>query len=57
MYKSPSKLPEKARSAIAEALNARLGDGLDLHGQIKVPTGTSRARSFRRCIRCSRRSR
>jgi starvation-inducible DNA-binding protein len=36
MYKSPSKLPEKARSAIAEALNARLADGLDLHGQIKV---------------------
>ncbi|HEV8393208.1 MAG TPA: DNA starvation/stationary phase protection protein Dps [Vicinamibacterales bacterium] len=36
MYKSPSKLPEKARSAIAEALNACLGDGLDLHGQIKV---------------------
>jgi starvation-inducible DNA-binding protein len=36
MYKSPSKLPEKARSAIAETLNARLADGLDLHGQIKV---------------------
>jgi starvation-inducible DNA-binding protein len=36
MYTSPSKLPEKARSAIAETLNARLADGLDLHGQIKV---------------------
>src|SRR5688572_2342921 len=36
MYKSPSTLPEKARGAIAEALNARLADGLDLHGQIKV---------------------
>lgn len=36
MYKSPSKLPEDARSKIAETLNARLADGLDLHGQIKV---------------------
>jgi starvation-inducible DNA-binding protein len=36
MYKSPSTLPEKARRTIAETLNARLADGLDLHGQIKV---------------------
>jgi starvation-inducible DNA-binding protein len=36
MYKSPSKLAEPARSAIADTLNARLADGLDLHGQIKV---------------------
>ena len=36
MYKSPSTLSEKARGAIAETLNARLADGLDLHGQIKV---------------------
>jgi starvation-inducible DNA-binding protein len=36
MYKSPSTLPEKARAAVAETLNARLADGLDLHGQIKV---------------------
>jgi starvation-inducible DNA-binding protein len=36
MYTSPSTLPEKARAAIAETLNARLADGLDLHGQIKV---------------------
>ena len=36
MYTSPSKLPEKARSAIAETLNARLAEGLDLHSQIKV---------------------
>jgi starvation-inducible DNA-binding protein len=36
MYKSPSNLPETARAKIAEALNARLADGLDLHGQIKV---------------------
>lgn len=36
MYRSPSPLPEKARSTIAESLNARLADGLDLHSQIKV---------------------
>jgi starvation-inducible DNA-binding protein len=36
MYKSPSKLPEDARSKISETLNARLADGLDLHSQIKV---------------------
>lgn len=36
MYKSPSHLPEEARVKIAEALNARLADGLDLHTQIKV---------------------
>ena len=36
MYTSPSRLSEEARSTIAQALNARLADGLDLHGQIKV---------------------
>ena len=36
MYKSPSHLPEAARTQIIEHLNARLSDGLDLHGQIKV---------------------
>ena len=36
MYKSPSHLPEDARSKIAEMLNERLADGLDLHSQIKV---------------------
>jgi starvation-inducible DNA-binding protein len=36
MYKSPSQLPEEARIKIADALNARLADGLDLHSQIKV---------------------
>ena len=36
MFKSPSPLPEKARTTIAETLNARLADGLDLHSQIKV---------------------
>jgi starvation-inducible DNA-binding protein len=36
MYRSPSHLAESARALIAEALNARLADGLDLHSQIKV---------------------
>jgi starvation-inducible DNA-binding protein len=36
MFKSPSHLPEDARATIAETLNARLADGLDLHMQIKV---------------------
>jgi starvation-inducible DNA-binding protein len=36
LYRSPSKLPEDARVRLVEALNARLADGLDLHGQIKV---------------------
>jgi len=36
MFKSPSPLSEKARTEIAETLNARLADGLDLHSQIKV---------------------
>ncbi len=36
MYRSPSRLSEEARTQIADALNARLADGLDLHSQIKV---------------------
>jgi starvation-inducible DNA-binding protein len=36
MYKSPSRLPEETRQRIAESLNQRLADGLDLHTQIKV---------------------
>jgi starvation-inducible DNA-binding protein len=36
MYKSPSHLPEDVRAKIADTLNARLAEGLDLHGQIKV---------------------
>lgn len=36
MYRSPSQLPEDARARIAESLNARLADGLDLHSQLKV---------------------
>jgi len=36
MYRSPSHLPEDARVEIANQLNSRLSDGLDLHSQIKV---------------------
>jgi hypothetical protein len=36
LYRSPSHLPEPARAKLAETLNARLADGLDLHSQIKV---------------------
>jgi starvation-inducible DNA-binding protein len=36
MYRSPSTLKEDARKKLSESLNARLGDGLDLHSQIKV---------------------
>lgn len=36
MYRSPSHLSETARRAVAETLNERLADGLDLHSQIKV---------------------
>ncbi len=36
MYTSPSPIAAPARARIAEGLDARLADGLDLHGQIKV---------------------
>ena len=36
MYRSPSRLPEGARTQVAEALATSLSDGLDLHSQIKV---------------------
>lgn len=36
MYESPSHLPEPARVAVIDALNARLADGVDLHSQLKV---------------------
>ena len=36
MYRSPSELPEESRAKIADALNAVLADGLDLHSQTKV---------------------
>jgi starvation-inducible DNA-binding protein len=46
MYKSPSKLPEATRARIAETLNGRLSDGLDLHGQIKVAHWNIRGPQF-----------
>jgi starvation-inducible DNA-binding protein len=36
MYPTPSRLPEPARARIADALNAVLADGLDLHASVKV---------------------
>jgi starvation-inducible DNA-binding protein len=36
MYHSPSRLSEKPRRKVTEALNNVLADGLDLHSQIKV---------------------
>jgi starvation-inducible DNA-binding protein len=36
MYQSPSQLSEAVRAKIADTLNERLADGLDLHSQIKV---------------------
>jgi len=46
MYKSPSQLPGEARAKIAEALNAQLADGLDLHSQIKVAHWNIRGPQF-----------
>lgn len=36
LFTSPSRLPEPSRVRLAEALNARLADGIDLYTQIKV---------------------
>jgi starvation-inducible DNA-binding protein len=36
MFTTPSHLSEHARINVVQTLNARLADGLDLHGQIKV---------------------
>lgn len=36
MYSSPSRLPEDARARVAQALDARLADGIDLHTQAKA---------------------
>lgn len=36
LYPSPSRLSDQARAAIAQALETRLFDGVDLHSQIKV---------------------
>ena len=46
MYRSPSPLAEAARSRLAETLNARLADGLDLHSQLKVAHWNVRGPQF-----------
>jgi starvation-inducible DNA-binding protein len=46
MFKSPSHLSEHARINVAQTLNARLADGLDLHGQIKVAHWNIRGPQF-----------
>lgn len=46
MYKTPSQLPESARTELVRTLNARLADGLDLHSQIKVAHWNVRGPQF-----------
>jgi len=46
MYRSPSPLDEAARARLAESLNARLADGLDLHSQLKVAHWNVRGPQF-----------
>lgn len=46
MYRTPSQLDAAARTAIADALNARLADGLDLHSQLKVAHWNVRGPQF-----------
>jgi starvation-inducible DNA-binding protein len=46
MYKTPSQLSETSRSELIRTLNARLVDGLDLHGQIKVAHWNVRGPQF-----------
>lgn len=46
MYKTPSQLPETARTELVRTLNERLADGLDLHSQIKVAHWNVRGPQF-----------
>jgi starvation-inducible DNA-binding protein len=46
MYKTPSQLPESARTELVRTLNERLADGLDLHSQIKVAHWNVRGPQF-----------
>ncbi|NVB81338.1 MAG: DNA starvation/stationary phase protection protein Dps [Kofleriaceae bacterium] len=46
MYKTPSQLPESARTALVNTLNDRLADGLDLHAAIKVAHWNVRGPQF-----------
>jgi starvation-inducible DNA-binding protein len=36
MFKTPSHLPEAARTQVVASLNARVADGLDLYSQLKT---------------------
>ena len=46
MYKTPSPLPADARATIANSLNDRLIDGLDLHSHIKLAHWNIRGPQF-----------
>ena len=46
MYKTPSTLPEAARTDLVRTLNDRLADGLDLHSQLKVAHWNVRGPQF-----------
>jgi starvation-inducible DNA-binding protein len=46
MYKTPSHLPEAGRNELVRTLNARLVDGLDLHGDLKVAHWNVRGSQF-----------
>ncbi len=46
MYKTPSQLPEAARTSLVQTLNDRLADGLDLHSAIKVAHWNVRGPQF-----------
>jgi len=46
MYKTPSQLPEAGRNELVRTLNARLVDGLDLHGDLKVAHWNVRGPQF-----------
>ena len=46
MYKTPSQLPEAARTRVSLTLNEILADGLDLHSQLKVAHWNIRGPQF-----------
>lgn len=46
MYKTPSQLPEAARTTVIRSLNEILADGLDLHSQLKVAHWNVRGPQF-----------
>lgn len=46
MFKSPVQRPEAARTAVAQSLNARLADLLDLHSHLKLAHWNVRGAHF-----------